>query len=180
MKTDQYLERITTLSRRLRLAVRAVAVLAGIALIFVVFSLGSGAGTDRITVDLGGTKVALEEMQGPGRLVLLGVVLPFFGLVAWLLWQTDRLLGLYERGQVFAPESGRRIRRCGQVLVALAVLDTVVSPLLLLLPALPGAADGQITVEPNLGLFLGGFFVIMVGHVTGLGAELAEDQALTI
>lgn len=178
METDGHLERITTLSRRLRLAVRAIAALITIALMVVVFNLGSG--TYVASIDISGTSIPLEAIQGSARLVLLGGVLPFFGIVVWLLWQTDRLLGLYERGQVFAAECGRRIRRCGQALVALAVLDTVVAPLLVLLASRAGSLEGEIALEPSLGLFLGGFFVIVVGHVTGLGAEMAEDQALTI
>lgn len=179
METDRHLERITTLSRRLRLAVRAIAALLVIALIVVAVNLGTG--TPIVSIDLGGTKVALEEVRGPMvRVVLVAVVLPIFGLVAWLLWQTDQLLGLYERGQVFATESGRRIRRCGQILVALAVIDTFLVPLLLLMASQAGGVVDDISVDVNLGLFLGGFFVIVVGHVTSLGAEMAEDQALTI
>lgn len=178
MNNGHHMERITTLSRRLRFAVRGIGVLLGLGMVVVLFAVGSGAVGG--SMDIGGTKISLDEVRGPVRLALLGVVVPFFGLVAWLLWQTDRLLGLYARGQVFAPESGRLIRRCGQVLVALAVVDTVLGPLLLLVASQVGGVVEDISVDVNLGQFLGGFFVIVVGHVTSLGAEIAEDQALTI
>jgi len=178
MKTDQHLERITTLSRRLRFALRVILVLALVALVTVLFGLGSGAGT--ATVDIGGAKIDLGRVPGAGWLLVFGLIVPFFAVVLALLYQADRLLGLYQRGQIFAAENGHRIRRAGQLLIALWVLEIIVVPLVMLVANRVGPGLEEVSIDVDLGLLLAGIFVIVIGHVMSIGAELAEDQALTI
>ena len=87
---------------------------------------------------------------------------------------------LYEQDQIFGPSNAKLIHQCGKLLVALAVVNTIASPVAQALGVAMGLADNDISIEPQLGLFLIRFAIIVVGHIMSLGAEMAEERALTI
>lgn len=183
MPGNQRLQRIRTLSRRLRWAVRAIVVIVVVAVLLVLLGIGG----DSAHLDLGGTRIDISGTGVGFRLLLLVCIAPAVAVVLALLHQTDRLLGLYQAGTVFAPENGQRIRRSGQLLMVLAVLDTITGPLLAAMALsrfgagiIESAQIADVSLDLNIGLFLAGVFVVVIGHVMAVGSELAEDQALTI
>ena len=179
MRTDERISRIAVLSRRLRWAIRSIAALLVLATAVILIGVGSGSFAT-VRLNFHGVELPIEQIPLEGRLLLLACFAPLFGLVLVLLWQCDRLLRLYERGVIFSAENARIIRRCGQITLALAVVDTIVAPLAALVMVSNGAADVDVSIDVNIGLLLAGVGILVVGHVMSLGAEMAEESALTI
>ncbi len=176
MDNVERIRRIAVLSRRLRWAIWIGLALLIVVVFAAVIGIGFGVSTN---LSLEGNTVALEKLAVGERLLILLLLSPMFVLGGWLIWSWDRLLALYQRGVIFSADNAAIIRRCGQLIIALAIVDTVVMPLgvMVLARALP---DTHVAVEPNLGLLLVGVGIIVVGHVMSLGADMAEEASLTV
>tara|TARA_A100001037_G_C15021659_1_gene576613 strand:- start:207 stop:776 length:570 start_codon:yes stop_codon:yes gene_type:complete len=183
LPTDARIARSAVLSRRLRWVVWGLLGICGLAaLIVLVMVTGAGgeAGSFRIGGENANINIALDGVSGPVRLLLIAPFLPSGLLVLAVLWATEKLLRLYEQDQIFGPSNAKLIHQCGKLLVALAVVNTIASPVAQALGVAMGLADNDISIEPQLGLFLIRFAIIVVGHIMSLGAEMAEERALTI
>ena len=64
--------------------------------------------------------------------------------------------------------------------MALAIANTIAPPVAQAIGAGLGLVVDDISIDPRLGLLSIGIAIIVVGHVMSLGAEMAEDRALTI
>lgn len=177
MDHAQRLRRIAVLSRRLRRALRIAAVFIALALCAAV--LGTLFGGDDFQLRVGEVSAPAGGVSIASRMLVLSLLAPLVVLGGWLLWCWDRLLRLYEAGVVLGAENGALIRRCGQLVIGLAVADTVVIPACMWVLS-SAAGEGQLTLDPNLGLLFVGCGVVVVGHVMTLGAEMAEEASLTI
>jgi len=175
MNTDRRVARIAALSRRLRRTVWAVAGLVAVA-IALMLAIGFGEATIRV----GDQTLDLDQLPGGAILALVVVWLPAAVVIGWLLLLADRLLALYERGEIFAVDNARIIGTAGKLIAALAVLGSFERPLAAWWVAQYGVAVESWSFEPRLGTFFIGVGIIVVGHVMSLGAEMAEEQSLTI
>lgn len=123
------------------------------------------------------------ERANPGALatvamLLVGALTP---LAYWLAFYFLRALaGRYAQGKVFTPAAIADLRRIGLLLLATdfvhALQTAVTGPILSAL----GLVPGYVSVELRLGMSVVGLFIILVGRVMELAAELDEQQRLTI
>ena len=175
MRPDLRIAHIAILSRRLR---RGLWATLGIVVLGTALLAASGHATARF--DFGSTHLDWDEMAGPARVVAIVCVSPMLAVLIGLLVMADRLLALYERGEVFGVENARVIRRSGQLLVVLAVIRTLTGPIAAWSIERAGQPVESFSIEPEVGLFLVGVGIIVVGHVMSLAADMAEESSLTI
>jgi hypothetical protein len=108
---------------------------------------------------------------------LVGVV----ALVLAALYRLARLFGNYARGEIFTRASVREIRLVGYIAVANAVFQGV-----LFIAALALAADGAVESPASLradapfGPILAAGFVLLLSWVMDVGAEMREENELTV
>jgi len=175
MQTDQRVAHVATLSRRLR---RTVWVVAGLVVLAIALLLAIGFG--EATLRIGDQTLDLGQLPGGAILALVVVWFPAAVIIGWLLFLADRLLALYERGEIFGVDNARIIGTAGKLIVALAIFGSLERPLAAWWVSRFGVAVESWSFEPQLGTFFIGLGIIVVGHVMSLGAELAEEQSLTI
>lgn len=175
MKTDQRVARIATLSRRLRRAVWGVA-----GLIVLALALMLAIGFGEATIRIGDETLDLAQLPQGAILALVIVWFPGAVIVGWLLFLSDRLLALYERGEIFGVANARIIGTAGRLIAAVAILGSLERPLAAWWVSRFDVPVETWSFEPQLGTFLIGVGIIVVGHVMSLGAEMAEEQSLTI
>lgn len=183
MQTDERIARIAVLSRRLRWVVWSLLGLSGLTALIVlvmVTGLAGDAASFRIGGDAMDINLSLDGVSGPRRLLLIAPFTPSALIVVAVLWLADRLLRLYEQGEIFTPANAHIIHQCGKLLVALAIANTLASPAALAIGAGLGLASDDISIDLQAGLLLIGVAIIVVGHIMSIGAEMAEDRALTI
>lgn len=175
MRQNDRIAHIARLARRLRYGIRTVVVLA---LVAVVVAVVNGQPTAQFV--MGSLRLKVAEMSAATLGVLLLTMLPVIVIVAWLVWLCDRLLALYERGEIFSRANAALILRAGKLVVALSVVGSVLQPLAAWSISRTGVLVETWTFEPRLGTLFIGLGIVVVGHVMSLGAEIAEDQELTI
>ncbi len=184
MQTDERMARIKLLSRCLRWVVWATGALCGFAVV-VTLLLASGLELDGASISVGGdlvgnNRLPLEQVSRQGRFLLALAFLPSMVIVIAILRLGDKLLKLYEQGQIFGAANARIIHQCGKLLVALSLVNAVASPIAQTIGSAAGLPIDDITVDLQTGLLLLGVAIIFVGHIMSIGAEMAEDRALTI
>lgn len=109
-------------------------------------------------------------LLGWGILMLVVLLRPGAYLTAF--WCVYRLLGHYERGQVFSRASVCWIRRIGYALVAIDVAALVQSALTGPLLTHLGLTPGYFSLQIGSSHFVVGIFVVLIGHIMELGREL--------
>ncbi|MDP6582384.1 MAG: DUF2975 domain-containing protein [Vicinamibacterales bacterium] len=184
METDERIARIKVLSRRLRWVVWGTAALCGFAVV-VTLLIATGLPVDGASISIGGdfvgdNQLPLDQVSGPGRFLLALPFLPSMVIVFAVLRLGDRLLKLYEQGKIFGAANARIIHQSGKLLVALALVNAVASPIAQAIGAGSGLPIDDISIDLQTGLLLIGVAIIFVGHIMSIGAEMAEDRALTI
>jgi hypothetical protein len=108
---------------------------------------------------------------------LVGVV----ALVLAALHRFARLFGNYARGEIFTRESVRELRLVGYVAVANAIFQGV-----LFIAALALAADGvvespaSLRVDLPFGAILVAAFILLLSWIMDVGAEMREENDLTV
>jgi hypothetical protein len=175
VRKGERIAHIATLSRRLR---RAIWTLAGLAVLGIAIVLLLGYGEAWIM--FGEVKLKTADLSAGAATVLAVCWMPAAIMIGWLLCLAHRLLALYERGVIFGSENARIIGTSGRLIVALAVFDTVMPPIASWALTQVGIPISTWSMEPRFGLFFIGIGIVVVGHVMSLGAEMAEDQSLTI
>jgi len=125
------------------------------------------------TVDLAGAD-ALKL----GMVALLQAPTP---LIYWLaFYLVFRLAGRYAEGEVFSTPAVEELRRIGLLLMAtdfVQMLQTAATgPVLAGL----GPTSGFLTIELKLGMSVVGLFIVLIGRIMVLAAELDEQARLTI
>jgi hypothetical protein len=86
-------------------------------------------------------------------------------------------------GTPFLPVNVRRIRTVGALLLGLALVSTVLPPLLTIWAAQQYSVPGVVwrsALEVDLGLVVGALLLFALAEVFRAGAELHEAQRLTI
>ncbi|WP_395679646.1 DUF2975 domain-containing protein [Inquilinus sp.] len=106
-------------------------------------------------------------------------------LMAVVLFSLRRILTHFGHGQFFTRDCVASFRRIGLQLMAVAAAD-VALPILLILALLvteprfdPSDTWALLTDLPFMPL-VGGLFALIMAHVLGQAADLAEDAALTV
>ena len=80
-------------------------------------------------------------------------------------------------GQPFDPANTVRLRRIAAAMAGLALLATLVRPMI---PALARSARHLATPDLNLGLWLGALVVLVLAEIFREGTRLREDADMTI
>ncbi len=177
---DRRLASIRTLSRRLRLALRALIGLLVLAAAAVIVSLVLGLEMVKPMVEVAGTRIPVEDLTGRDVAVLILLVCPGAFLVGAILYQYERLLALYEDGVILAAENAMRIRRAGQLMVVLGVLGPVLGVLAGIFAALFGSTHATLELGTEVSLLLAGVANIVIGHVMSIACDISADADLTI
>ena len=173
------------LSRRLRWGIWAIVGVLAVA-VFAVLLIASGVvgGSGQLSIWEGtinvGSEMPLDDVPWRGRLLLMALFAPSLTILLAVLRLADRLLQLYEEGQIFSTRNARIIHQGGKLLVALAAINTIAYPVAQAVAMRFGVRHGAVSIEPELGLLFVGVAIIVVGHFMSLGGEMAEDTALTI
>ena len=111
-------------------------------------------------------------------IVALGLVMPGAYLVVFA--YLHRLCGLYARGLVFSEQNTATIRQVGYALMAIDLMNLLVSSLTGPLLTLLGVTTGFITVNVQLAMLTVGLFVVLISRVMDAARELHENDQLTI
>jgi hypothetical protein len=175
MSQDARIAHIATLARRLRYGIWA---LVGITTLAILVLVVEGIATAQLV--LGSVRLEMSDVSGATAAVVAAATLPLLALFGWLAWLCDQLLALYQRGEIFGRANAELILRAGKLIVALSVMASVIEPLAGWALSKVGAPIESWSFEPRVGTLLIGLGIVVVGHVMSLGAEMAEDQELTI
>ncbi|MEJ6393407.1 DUF2975 domain-containing protein [Gymnodinialimonas sp. 2305UL16-5] len=103
-----------------------------------------------------------------------------FALILYVLWQMRQLFALYTGGETLSQRCADRIRRCGQGLVTIGAFGILSNTLIVLLLTTVNVTGPQTLVvtfsEGDVGFFLGGGLMVVIGWVMGEAARIAEDN----
>ncbi|MEP4197588.1 MAG: DUF2975 domain-containing protein [Aliishimia sp.] len=100
----------------------------------------------------------------------------------YMLWSIRKLFIAYRDGSVFSPDSARKLRHIGWVILAMApasMLGTFLGGMWLSAWATRSSVHGQIAIEDtDIYAIIIGLVIVSVGHVMTLAADLdAENRA---
>ncbi|HHL20403.1 MAG TPA: DUF2975 domain-containing protein [Aliiroseovarius sp.] len=118
---------------------------------------------------------------GPAPLAIVFGLLAVPQLMAlFVLWQLERLFGLYRRGDTLTTAPALRIRRIGLGVVAAALLSLLLRPVAGAILTLGNpAGERQLVVtlsSADIGLVLAGGLMVVIGWVMGEAARIAEEN----
>lgn len=117
---------------------------------------------------------ALSVTEFPLSLQLAGLItgsLIYGGLIA-ALWSLHRLFRAYRRGQVFAPEPIRLMRRSGVGLIVFAVVPGLMQPLMRAL----GSPDRNWFHGETIPILIVGAALFLFAQIIALGVELEREN----
>ena len=129
----------------------------------------------------------------PPLVVVLILPAAVIGFV--VVWQLDRLLAAYRQGAVLTVRNAVRVRRVGQLLLGLFVVEPIswwghffVWKWFFSHPAdalmeIPGIVFSSVDITLDLldlRYFLAGFIALIVGHVMWAASMVAEEADLTV
>jgi hypothetical protein len=128
----------------------------------------SSLGTAPITLTLGARAAALV------------VSFAYVGLMALALWTVAGLFAAFAAGAIFVPETGKRLRRLGVLLLAFAVLSPFVRAVIGLIVTI-GNEAGQRMIALSISsqdviVALIAALLIVLGHIMAEAALIAEDN----
>ena len=178
-RTDARLEKVKRMSRSARRVCFLLMVFAGLAALAV--TAGTLVVPEQMTCDIGGVRQACSEL--PPEAVTLGVVGAFGGLALLLvgLYRLSRLFHNYSRGEIFTRGSAREIRLLGYLTAAYAIFQVALFVASLTLAAnAAGEWPRELRFDFSLGAFVLAFFILLFSWVMDVGAELREENELTV
>jgi hypothetical protein len=178
-RTEERLEKVKRMSRSARRVCFLLMALTALA------ALGVTAGRlnapEMFTCEIGGVRQACGEL--PPEAVTFTVVGVIGGLVLlWVaLYRLARLFQNYSRGEIFTRGSAREIRVLGYVAAAYAIFQVTMVVAMLALAA-NGGSDWprELRLDFSLGPFVIAFFVLLFSWVMDVGAEMREENELTV
>jgi hypothetical protein len=136
---------------------------------------------ETLTCDIDGVRQQCTELSPQvvtfGSVAVVGSV----ALVLTALYRLARLFQSYARGEIFTRGSVREIRLLGYVAVALAILQLVLFVAMLVLRA-SGSVEWpiELQVDPPIGMVVVASFILLLSWVMDVGAELREENELTV
>ena len=136
---------------------------------------------ERLTCEFAGVRQPCAEL--PAEVAAFTVVTIVIGvaLILTALHRLARLFQHYARGEIFTRSSVREIRVLGYVAVAYAIFQLVMFVATL---ALVAGSDvvwpAELRVDPPIGTVVLAFFVLLFSWVMDVGAELREENELTV
>jgi hypothetical protein len=101
-------------------------------------------------------------------------------LVLTALYRLARLFENYARGEIFTRASVRELRLLGYVAVAYALLQFVLFVAGLLLVAGGGVEQGSIRFDLPIGPVVIAGFILLLSWIMDVGAEIREENELTV
>jgi hypothetical protein len=152
-----------------------------ISLMTLVIAAGSATIPGNLTCDLNGLRQPCSELSAPALTVILISFAGGLALALTGLYRLARLFGNYARGEIFTRDSVREIRLLGYVAVAYAVFQLVLFIGTLALTAavgveLPTELRGDLPIGP----VVVASFILLLSWVMDVGAELREENELTV
>lgn len=176
--TQARLEKVKRMSRSARRVCFLLMVFVALATLAV--TAGTLAVPERLTCDIGGARVACSEL--PPEAVTLTVVAAIGGVALVLvgLYRLSRLFENYSRGEIFTHGSVREIRLLGYLTAAYAVFQVVMFVAGLALASSTGDWPTELRFDFSLGPFVIAFFILLFSWVMDVGAELREENELTV
>lgn len=125
--------------------------------------------------------IVLVAPPSPGRFGLLLLVLALPQLaVLYVLWQLERLFGLYRRGETLTAAPALRIRRIGLGIMVAALMSVLMRPLAGLILTLGNPPGERMLVlllsSTDIGLVLAGGLMLVVGWIMGEAVRIAEEN----
>lgn len=175
--TEARLEKVKRMSRSARRLCFLLMVFAG--LLALAVTAGLLTRTD-LTCDIGGVRQACSAL--PREAVALAFVAGFggFALVLVGLYRLSRLFDNYSRGEIFTRGSVREFRLLGYLSAAYAILQVVLFVAGVVLAANNPEWPIELRFDFSLGPFVVAFFVLLFSWVMDVGAELREENELTV
>lgn len=178
-RIEARLEDVKRMSRAARRVCFLLMVLTALAA--VVMTAGRLSTPERLTCEVGGVRQACSEL--PSEAVALAVIATVVGVALALtgLYRLARLFENYARGEIFTRNSVREIRVLGYVVVAYAVFQVVMFVATLALIARGGVQwPAELRFDLPLGPIVIAFFILLISWVMDVGAELREENELTV
>ncbi len=101
-------------------------------------------------------------------------------LIFYVLWQMRGLFSLYLDGETISDRCATRIRHCGQGLIYIGLAGVLSNTVIVLLLTMVNETGPQTVVitfsQGDIGFFLGGGLIVVIGWVMGEAARIAEDN----
>ena len=137
----------------------------------------------QLTCTVGGARVACSELSAAAAvLVLIGATVGV-GLLLKGLYHLSRLFRNYSAGEIFTRESVGQIRKLGETVLAYAIFEIV---LVIGATLLTGIQDSPMSwpadrpIPIPFASFIAGTLIILIARVMEIGAELREENELTV
>ncbi len=111
------------------------------------------------------------------------MVAPWIAAVLVILFQLRKIIRTLAAGDPFVRSNARRIQLIGLVVIGLEILKTLINLLFSLYLKGNFEIEGlglATSFRPGLGVMFVGLLVVVLGEVFRLGAEMQEEQALTV
>jgi hypothetical protein len=178
-RTEARLEKVKRLSgsgRRVCLLLMALLTLAAVVEVYATLAI-----PETQTCEIGGLRQPCSEL--PPQAVTLTAVGMVIGVAFFLtaLYRLARLFQNYARGEIFTRASVREIRFLGYLAVAFAVLEVVFFVAALVLVADVGAEwPADLQLEFPIGTLVMAMFILLLAWVMDIGAEMREENELTV
>jgi di/tricarboxylate transporter len=179
-RTEARLEKVKRMShsgRRVCLLLMALLSLAGTVEVF-----GTLAMPETQTCEVGGLRQPCSEL--PPEVVTLTVVgmVGAVALILTALYRLARLFRNYARGEIFTRASVREIRFLGYLAVAFAVFQIVffVAALVLVAGVRRAEWPADLQFEFPIGTLVMAMFVLLLAWIMDIGAEMREENELTV
>lgn len=123
-------------------------------------------------------------VPGFSRAMAFCVTMASASIGLWGVYTLIRLFRLYESGRIFGAENVACFRTFGRVLIAQAIANVVMTPILSVILTLHNPA-GQKQLALSIGsgplmAILAGFIVLVIAAVMEEGRKLEEDRRLTV
>ncbi len=178
-RTEARLEKVKRMSDSGRRVCLLLMVLLSLAAAVEVF--GTVAMPESQTCEVGGLRQPCTEL--PPEVVTLTVVgmVGAVALILTALYRLARLFQNYARGEIFTRASVREIRFLGYLAVASAVFQVMLFVAALVLVAEVGAEwPAELRFEFPIGTLVMAAFILLLSWVMDVGAEMREENELTV
>jgi hypothetical protein len=178
-RTEARLEKVKRMSdsgRRVCFLLMALLTLAAVVEVWATLAI-----PETQTCDIGGLRQPCSEL--PPQAVTLTAVGMVVGVAFFLtaLYRLSRLFQNFARGEIFTRASVYEIRLLGYLAVAFAVLQVAFFVAALFLVARVGAEwPAELQFEFPIGTLVMAMFILLLAWIMDIGAEMREENELTV
>jgi hypothetical protein len=178
-RTEARLENLKRMSRSARRVCFLLMVFTALAAL--AMTAGRLGAPEMLTCDIGGVRQACSELPSEAVTFTVVGVIGSLMLVWVALHRLSRLFLNYSRGEIFTRGSVREIRVLGYVAAAYAVFQVAMFVAVLAFAANGGGEwPRELRFDFSLGPFVIAFFILLFSWVMDVGAELREENELTV